>query len=232
MRVLTIDIGGTNVKFLATGHAERRAFPSGKKLTPKQMVSRVKAMTRDWKYEVVSIGYPGLVKDGHPAIEPRNLGPGWVKFDYAAAFGCPVKILNDAAMQALGSYEGGLMLFLGFGTGLGSALVSGDTVVPMEIGHLSYGNGTYENHVGVRGLRDLGAKKWRRHVAFGVERLIDTIHPDDVVLGGGNAKKMKKLPPGCREGHNSKAFLGGFRMWKDEGAPKKKTRSKTAPSRL
>jgi polyphosphate glucokinase len=213
VRVLVIDIGGTNVKFLATGHDERRRFASGKKLTPKQMVLNVKALTRDWKYEVVAIGYPGLVVDGQPATEPRNLGPGWVKFDFAAAFGRPVKILNDAAMQALGSYQGGLMLFVGLGTGLGSALVSGDTIVPLELGHLSYGKGTYEDHVGVRGLKLHGAKKWRRDVAHGVGRLIETIHPDDVVLGGGNAKKLKKLPPGWRAGDNSKAFLGGFRMW-------------------
>jgi polyphosphate glucokinase len=229
MRVLVIDIGGTKVKFLATGHSERRAFASGKKMTPKQMVSKVKALTGDWKYEVVSIGYPALVADGHPTTEPRNLGRGWVKFDYAAAFGCPIKMLNDAAMQALGSYQGGLMLFIGLGTGLGSALVSGDTVVPLEIGHLAYRKRTYEDHVGVRGLRKHGAKRWRHDVAFGVARLMETMHPDDVVLGGGNAKKLKKLPPRCRVGDNSKAFLGGFRMWHDE--PPKKSRSKTTSTR-
>jgi polyphosphate glucokinase len=229
MRVLVIDIGGTNVKFLATGHSERRAFASGKKLTPKQMVSKVKELTSDWKYEVVSIGYPGLIANGYPTSEPRNLGRGWVKFDYAAAFGCPIKMLNDAAMQALGSYRGGLMLFLGLGTGLGSALICGDTVVPLEIGHLAYRKGTYEDHVGIRGLQKHGAKRWRRDVAFGVARLMDTIHPDDVVLGGGNAKKLKKLPPRCRVGDNSKAFLGGFRMWHDE--PPKKSRSKITTAR-
>jgi polyphosphate glucokinase len=227
MRVLVIDIGGSKVKCLATGHAERRAFASGKKLTPEQMVSNVRALTRDWQYEVVSIGYPGLVIEGKPATEPNNLGRGWVEFDYAAAFGCPVKILNDAAMQALGSYQGGLMLFVGLGTGLGSALVSGDTVVPLEIGHLAYRKGTYEDHVGVRGLEKHGAKRWRRDVAVGVTRLMETMHPDDVVIGGGNAKKLKKLPPHCRAGDNSKAFLGGFRMW-DE--PPKESRSKSTPA--
>jgi polyphosphate glucokinase len=230
MRVLAIDIGGSKVKCLATGHSERRAFASGKKLTPKQMVSNVKALTRDWQYDVVSIGYPGLVTDGRPTTEPNNLGRGWVNFDYAAAFGCPVKILNDAAMQALGSYQGGLMLFVGLGTGLGSALISGDTVVPLEIGHLSYRKGTYEDHVGVRGLHKHGAKRWRRDVAFGVTRLMETMHPDDVVLGGGNSKKLKKLPPHCRTGDNSKAFLGGFRMW-DEERPKKFQFKTTAAGR-
>jgi polyphosphate glucokinase len=229
MRVLVIDIGGTNVKFLATGHSERRAFPSGKKLTPKQMVSKVKALTQDWKYDVVSIGYPGLVSHGHPANEPNNLGPGWVKFDYAAAFGCPVKILNDAAMQALGSYRGGLMLFMGLGTGLGSALVCGDTIVPLEIGHLAYRKGTYEDHLGVRGLKNHGKKQWRRDVAIGVTRLMETIHPEDVVLGGGNAKKLKKLPPHCRAGDNSMAFLGGFRMWHEQ--PKKSSPKSAAARR-
>jgi polyphosphate glucokinase len=229
MRVLVIDIGGTKVKCLATGHSARRTFASGKKLTPKQMVANVKELTREWRYDVVSIGYPGLVTDGHPATEPHNLGRGWVKFDYAAAFGCPVKILNDAAMQAIGSYQGGLMLFMGLGTGLGSALVSGDTVVPLEIGHLAYRKGTYEDHVGVRGLNKHGAKQWRRDVANGVKRLVETIHPDDIVIGGGNAKKLKKLPAHCRAGDNSKAFIGGYRMW--EQHPKKSRHKSTTARR-
>jgi polyphosphate glucokinase len=225
MKVLVIDIGGTKVKCLATGHSERRAFASGKKMTPKQMVANVKALTRDWKYDVVSIGYPGLVTDGHPATEPHNLGRGWVKFDYAAAFDCPVKMLNDAAMQALGSYQGGLMLFMGLGTGLGSALVSGDTIVPLEIGHLSYRKGTYEDQLGMRGLHKHGAKQWRRDVAYGVKRLMEAMHPDDIVIGGGNAKKLKKLPPHCRAGDNSKAFVGGYRMWEEH--PKKSRHKST-----
>jgi polyphosphate glucokinase len=217
MRVLAIDVGGTNVKVLATGQTEPRRFPSGPKMTAKKMVSGVKEITRDWKYDVVAIGYPGPVLGGRPAVEPHNLGRGWVGFNFRAAFGRPVKIINDAAMQALGGYRSGTLLFLGLGTGLGSALVVAGNVVPMELGHLSYKNGTYEDYVGVRGLKRLGRKKWARHVEFGVARLIDALHPDDVVLGGGNAKKLKKLPAGCRKGENANAFLGGFRLWDEPG---------------
>jgi polyphosphate glucokinase len=217
MRVLAVDVGGTNVKVLATGETEPRRFPSGPKMTAKKMVSGVKEITRDWKYDVVAIGYPGPVLGGRPAVEPHNLGRGWVGFNFRAAFGRPVKIINDAAMQALGGYKSGTLLFLGLGTGLGSALVVAGNVVPMELGHLSYKNGTYEDYVGVRGLKRMGRKKWARHVEFGVARLIDALHPDDVVLGGGNAKKLKKLPAGCRKGENTNAFLGGFRLWDQTG---------------
>lgn len=213
MNVLVIDVGGTNVKILATGQKEPRRFPSGPKMTPKQMVSGVKQITVDWKYDVVSIGYPGLVLKGKPAAEPHNLGRAWVGFNFKSAFRRPVKIINDAAMQALGSYKGGLMLFLGFGTGLGSALVDRGIVVPMELGHLSYKKGTYEDYLGIRGIEQLGKKKWKSYVEYGVARLVDAFHPDDVVLGGGNAKKLKHLPAGCRRGDNANAFLGGFRLW-------------------
>ncbi len=213
MNVLVVDVGGTSVKALATGQDEPRKFSSGRKMKPEQMVSGVKQIARGWKYDVVSIGYPGLVLRGAPALEPHNLGRGWVGFNFEAAFGCPVKIINDAAMQALGSYKGGLLLFLGLGTGLGSALVQEGVVVPMELAHLSYKEGTYEDHVGLRGLEQLGKKEWQRHVAFGVERLIAALHPDDVVLGGGNAKKLKEMPTGCRAGDNANAFVGGFRLW-------------------
>lgn len=215
MNVLAVDVGGTNVKVLATGQKEPRKFPSGAKMTPEQMVSGVKEITSDWNYDVVSIGYPGLVLKGKPAAEPHNLGHAWVGFNFKSAFGCPVKIINDAAMQALGSYKSGLMIFLGLGTGLGSAIVDQGIVVPMELGHLSFKNGTYEDYVGLRGLKRLGKKKWQRYVAFGVARLVDALHPDDVVLGGGNTKKLKHLPPGCRRGDNANAFLGGFRLWED-----------------
>lgn len=213
MKVLAVDVGGTHVKVLVTGQTEPRRFLSGPKMTPRQMVAGVKEITKDWKYDVVSIGYPGLVLRSRVASEPHNLGRGWVGFNFKAALGRPVKLINDAAMQALGSYKAGTLLFLGFGTGLGSALVVEGNVVPMELGHLSYRNGTYEDYVGARGLMRLGKKKWRHHVAFGVARLTVALHPDDVVLGGGNAKKLKKLPPGCRRGNNAKAFLGGFRLW-------------------
>jgi polyphosphate glucokinase len=217
--VLVIDVGGTSVKVLATGQDEPRRFPSGRQMNPEQMVSGVKRIARDWKYDVVSIGYPGLVLRGSPAKEPHNLAGAWVGFDFKSAFGRPVKIINDAAMQALGSYKGsGLMLFMGLGTGLGSALVQEGHVVPMELAHLSYKSGTYEDYVGLRGLRRLGKEKWQRHIAYCVARLIDAIHPDDVVLGGGNAKRLKEMPPGCRIGDNAHAFLGGFRLW-DSAAP-------------
>jgi len=187
-------------------------------MKPKQMVSGVKEITKDWKYDAISIGYPGLVHQGKPVKEPHNLAPAWVGFEFKSAFGRPVKILNDAAMQALGSYKGGLLLFLGLGTGLGSALVQDGLVVPMELAHLSYKDGTYEDYVGLRGLDRLGKKEWRRHVEYGVARLIDALHPDDVVLGGGNAKKLKELPPGCRAGDNANAFVGGFRLWNKSDA--------------
>jgi polyphosphate glucokinase len=213
MNVLVVDIGGTNVKILASGQSEPRKFPSGAKMTPQEMVSGVKELAADWTYDVVSIGYPGRILRERVISEPHNLAPGWIGFDFEAAFGCPVKLLNDAALQALGSYNGGTLLFLGLGTGLGSALVAEGTVVPMELGHLSYRRRTYEDHVGRRGLKRLGKRKWAQHVGYAVARLIEAFHPDEVVLGGGNAKKLRKLPPGCRLGNNANAFLGGFRLW-------------------
>ncbi len=218
MNVLVVDVGGTYVKMLATGARERVLFESGRRMTPSQMVSRVKALSRDWKYDVVSIGYPGVVKDGRPVLEPRNLAPGWVGFDYGAAFARPVRILNDAAMQALGSYRGGVMLFLGFGTGLGSAMIANGTVLPMELGRLAYGKGRYDDYVGARGLKKYGRAVWRKHVVFGVARFLDALLPDDVVLGGGNARELGTLPPMCRRGDNANAFIGGFRMWEDIGS--------------
>jgi len=193
-----------------------------------QMVSKVKKLARDWDYDVVSIGYPGSVLRGQPATDPRNLGLGWVGFDFAAAFRCPVKIMNDAAMQAIGSYEGGRMLFLGLGTGLGATLVVDDVVLPMEWGHLSYRKGTVEDYVGARGLKRLGKKKWRRHVTRGVVFMNKVFHVDDVVLGGGNAKKLKGLPQGCRVGTNANAFLGGFRMWEDSSNRSRASRTEAA----
>jgi len=230
MNVLVIDIGGTNVKILATGAASPRRLSSGQEMTPEKMIAGVKKLAGKWKYDVVSIGYPGLVIRGQVISEPRNLGPGWVGFNFESAFGRPVKVMNDAAMQALGSYKGGEMLFMGLGTGLGSAVVVGDVVVPMEVGHLAYKNGTYEDYVGVIGLKRFGKKKWRRNVKFGVARLMEVLHPDDVVLGGGNAKKLKELLPGCRKGDNTNAFLGGFRMWLEEEEDKNSTSPKTRSS--
>jgi predicted NBD/HSP70 family sugar kinase len=216
MNVLVIDIGGTNVKMLATGQEEGRQFPSGPKLTSKLMVAGVKKLAKNWKYDVVSIGYPGEVRFNRPSGEPRNLAKGWVGFNFEAAFKCPVKVINDAAMQALGSYRGGTMLFLGFGTGLGSALVSHGVLIPFELGKLSYKKGTYEDYLGQRGLQRLGKKKWSQEVAYCVSRLLPAFHLDDVVLGGGNVKNLEKLPGGCRAGDNFFAFLGGFRLWEDD----------------
>jgi len=226
MNVLVIDVGGTHVKILATGQKERREFESGPTTTPSGMVAEVKRLARGWRFDVVSIGYPGLVLGGRIAAEPHNLAPGWIGFDFERAFGLPVKVANDAAMQALGSYVKGTMLFLGLGTGLGSALVVDGHVVPMELAHLSYGDATIEDYVGLRGLERLGKKKWRKHVAFLVERFTAALHPDEVVIGGGNAKKLKELPSGCRAGDNANAFIGGFRMW--EGATTKRLTRRAA----
>lgn len=213
MNILAVDVGGTNVKILLNGESEQRRFHSGTTLTPELMVQGVKEIAQGWQYDVVSIGYPGIVHRGQIASEPHNLAPGWIGFDFEAAFGCPVKLMNDAAMQALGSYQGGLMLFLGLGTGLGSALIADGVVVPMELGHLTYRDGEFEDYVGAQGLARLGQQEWQRHIEFIVHRLFDAIHPDDVVLGGGNAKKLSAMPPHCRLGNNAHAFLGGFRMW-------------------
>src|SRR5215472_3919573 len=222
MNILVADVGGTSVKILATGHKEPRHFPSGPSLTAEQMVVRVKELASDWRYDAVSVGYPGFVMGGRPIAEPHNLAPGWVGFDFQTAYGCPVKVINDAAMQALGSYQGGKLLFLGLGTGLGSTLIIEGIVEPMELGHLPYRKGTYEDYVGIRGLERVGKKKWRRYVADVVARLIAALQPDDVVLGGGNVKKLKELPPGCRAGDNANAFLGGFRLWEETPKPKSK----------
>src|SRR5690242_11600732 len=213
-KILVIDVGGTHVKVLATGQREERKFPSGPAMTAKQMVMGVKSTTRDWTYDVVSIGYPGPVIHGKPLHDPANLGKGWVGFNFAKAFGRPVKVINDAAMQALGSYRGGRMLFLGLGTGLGTAMIVDGILEPMELGHLPYKKGkSYEDYVGIHGLERLGKKKWRRHVEDVVERLRAALEPDYMVIGGGNVHKLKKLPPHAFAGENENAFRGGFRLW-------------------
>src|SRR5579859_3084274 len=219
-KVLVIDVGGTNVKLLATGQKEPRKYPSGPTMTPRKMVSLVKKAVADWKYDCISLGYPGPIINGHPLREPHNLGSGWVGFNFQRAFGCPVKVLNDAAMQAVGSYQGGRMLFLGLGTGLGSAMIVDGIVEPMELAHLPYKNGkTYEDYLGLRGLERMGKKKWRHYVARVVEELQTALNTDYVVLGGGNVKKIKTLPPKTRLGANGNAFIGGYRLWSEKQSP-------------
>jgi polyphosphate glucokinase len=215
MNILVIDVGGTHIKVRATGRRTVVKIPSGPKMTPKTMVRLVRESTDGWAFSCVSIGYPGAVTRGKPVIEPKNLGRGWVGFNFSRAFGCPVKVVNDAAMQALGSYRGGRMLFLGLGTGLGSALIVDGVLEPMELAHLPYRKGrTYEQYLGNAGLRRCGLKKWRNHV-FEVTRLFKAaLEADYVVLGGGNAKRLQKLPAGVRLGSNTRAFAGGLRLWK------------------
>ena len=213
MKVLAIDIGGSHVKILASGRKQKREFVSGPKMTARQMVIGVRKLAQGWSYDVVSVGFPGPVLHNRPVAEPRNLGPGWMGFDFASAFGLRTKVVNDAAMQALGSYKGGRMLFLGLGTGLGSAMIVNGFLEPMELGHLPYKKGTYEDYVGARGLNRFGKKRWRKLVDDVVERLVAATEPEDVVIGGGNLVHLKKLPRGCRAGDNANAFLGGFRMW-------------------
>lgn len=213
IKILAVDVGGSHVKLLVNGEDAHRRFTSGPRLTARQMVAGVRKLAGAWRYDVVSIGYPGPVLEGRPVADPHNLGPGWVGFDYAAAFGRPVVLINDAAMQALGSYQGGKLLFLGLGTGLGSAMVVEGVVVPMELGHLPYRRGTFEDQVGRRGLKKHGKKKWRKRVAEVVALLVAALQPDEVVLGGGNVRKLKALPPRCRAGDNANAFAGGFRLW-------------------
>jgi len=213
-RVLTIDVGGSHVKMRVFGRREMRQFESGPDLNPRHMVAQVHELTGDWTYDAVSIGYPGIVLHGKVTAEPHNLGSGWVGFDFHKAFGRPTHIMNDAAMQAVGSYEGGRMLFLGLGTGLGSAMVIDGVVAPMELAHLRYKKGcTYEEWVGARSLKRLGLKKWSGVVNEVVAQLCTALEADYVVIGGGNARKLKRLPKNARLGSNDFAFLGGFRLW-------------------
>ncbi len=221
MKILVIDIGGTFLKLYATGHTEPVKVPSGPTLTPKKMVKLVREATADWHYSAVSIGYPGPVVHGKPLHEPANLGKGWVGFDFQKAFGCPVKLINDAAMQALGSYRGGRMLFLGLGTGLGSALIVDGVLEPMELAHLPYKNGrTFEDHVGAAALKRLGEKRWIKSVFDVVAQLQTALQAEYVVLGGGNSKRLISLPRGVYLGDNSNACEGGFRLWHPQPEPR------------
>jgi polyphosphate glucokinase len=235
MRVLAIDVGGTHVKILASGQKTPQKFVSGPTMTPKQMVAGVQKLAAGWNYDVVSIGFPGVVLGSRILHEPRNLGPGWVQFDFVKTFHRPVKVINDAAMQAVGSYRGGRMLFLGLGTGLGSAMIIDGILEPMEVGHLPYRKATFEDYIGTRALNRRGKNKWRKHVADVVTRLVAALEPDDIVLGGGNVKYLETLPKGCRRGDNANAFLGGFRLWTkmsgNEGVSSGRLRVRTIPAR-
>jgi predicted NBD/HSP70 family sugar kinase len=216
MRVLVIDVGGTNVKVLATGGDDPIKIPSGLDMTPRRMVSEVREASREWDYDVISIGFPAPVVHGKIMLEPKNLGQGWLGWDPAKSFGKPAKIINDAAMQAAGSYEGGTMLFLGLGTGLGSAIVIHKVIASLELAHLPYKKGkTFEDYVGLRGLEEHGRLKWTKIVHDVVARLKAALVADYVVLGGGNAKKLKLLPPNAKLGDNQNAFIGGFKLWTD-----------------
>ena len=211
--VLAVDVGGSHVKALTSNESERRRFESGPSLTAEQMVAGVLEAVDGWAWDVVSVGIPAPVRGGKVVAEPVNLGEGWVAFDYERAFGKPTKLVNDAVMQAVGSYKGGRMLFLGFGTGLGSTLIADGVIEPLELGHLPFRKKTFEDYVGERGLEKLGKKKWRKAVFETVERLTAAMQPDEVVLGGGGIDELDELPPGCRRGANENAFVGGFRLW-------------------
>jgi polyphosphate glucokinase len=217
VKILVIDVGGSHVKLLATGRRTPIKVPSGPKLTPRQMVDEVLEATADWSYDAVTIGYPGPIIKGKPGKEPVNLGRGWTRFDYKRAFGCPVRMINDAAMQALGSYSGRTMLFLGLGTGLGTTLVVHGTIVPLELAHLPFRDGkSYEETIGEAGLKKSSKRKWRRNVNEIVGLLSAATNADYTVLGGGNVRFMDELPPKTRRGSNSNAFRGGFRLWNDD----------------
>jgi polyphosphate glucokinase len=212
--ILTIDVGGSRVKVMTSRARKKREFSSGSQLSAEAMVKKVKDLTKDWSYDVISLGYPGLVLRNRPIAEPYNLGHGWAGFDFASAFGRPTRVVNDALMQALGNYKRGRMLFLGLGTGLGSAMIFDGVLQPMELGHLPYRKGkTFEDYVGAAGLKRLGKKKWQRKVTDVVARLAAALQPEYIVLGGGNAEKVERLPRRMRLGNNNGAFVGGFRLW-------------------
>ncbi len=231
--VLVVDVGGTNIKILTSGGKETVKIPSGPKLTARAMVRAVKRATKDWSYDRVSIGFPGPVVDGVSASDPVNLGRGWKGFDFRKAFGRPLKVVNDAAMQALGCYRGGSMLFLGLGTGLGSALVVDGALKPLELSHLPYKDGgSYEDFLGKRGLAKLGKKHWRRQVEKVADLLKFGLQVDEIVIGGGNMKKLKRLPPGARAVPNGNALAGGLRLWEaEEDLKRLSARARTAGRR-
>jgi polyphosphate glucokinase len=211
--VLAVDVGGSHVKALTSNRKERRRFVSGPSLTAAEMVEGTLKVVDGWRWSAVTVGIPAPVRGGKVVSEPVNLGDGWVGFDYEAAFGKPTQVVNDAVMQAVGSYQGGRMLFLGLGTGLGSAMISDGVIEPLELGHLPYRKKTFEDYVGERSLKKRGKKKWTKDVFDAVARLSAAMEPDEIVLGGGGVDELEELPEGCRRGENENAFLGGFRLW-------------------
>jgi polyphosphate glucokinase len=211
--VLAVDVGGSHVKVLRSGETEPRRFDSGPKLTAQEMVDRVMQAVAGWDYDAVTVGIPAPIHGGRLAVDPVNLGKGWVRFDFEGAFGKPTKIVNDAAMQAVGSYGGGRMLFLGLGTGLGSAVIDGGIVEPMELGHLPFRKKTFEDYVGTAALKRKGKRRWRKAVLDTLDHFYRAMEPDYVVLGGGNVDELEELPPYARRGDNMNAFTGGFRLW-------------------
>ncbi len=223
MKVLTIDVGGSHVKVLRSGLTldDERKAPSGPEMTPEMMLDAVRDLTNDWEWDAITIGFPAVVRHGEIVSEPVNLGSGWIGFDFESAFGCRVKVINDAAMQAIGSWKGGHMLFLGLGTGLGSAMIINGAVQPMELAHLPYRkHRTYEDVVGQDGLDRMGKRRWRMHVWRIVDLFRKALQPDEVVLGGGNIAHLDDPPEGVRLGDNDFAFLGGFRLWQDKAFQK------------
>lgn len=220
MRVLVIDVGGTHVKVAGSWRRTPLKIDSGMSMTASRMVREVKALTHDWRYDVVSIGYPAPVRNNKPLTEPVNIGGGWRRMNFEKVFGKPVRVVNDAAMQALGSYDGGRMLFLGLGTGLGNAIVDGGRLEPLELGHLPYRKGkSYEEYIGVAGLKEHGRRKWAMHVAIITRLLRNALLCDYVVLGGGNVTKLQVMPPYCRRGSNANAIEGGVRLWASDTTP-------------
>jgi len=211
--VLAVDVGGSHVKALTSKESERRRFKSGPELTAEQMVAGVLKAVDGWSWDVASVGIPTPVRGGKVVAEPVNLGEGWVGFDFEGALGKPTKVINDATMQAVGSYEGGRMLFLGLGTGLGSTMITDGVIEPLELGHLPFRKKTFEDYVSEHALEKYGKKKWTEAVFETVQQLAAAMEPDYVVLGGGGAEGLDELPPGCRLGDNQNAFLGGFRLW-------------------
>ena len=222
MDILVIDVGGTSVKFWHTSHEEHRKCASGKAMTPEKMIEEVKEVIPDWQWEAIALGLPCRVSNGRPVEDPQNLGPGWVAFNFASAFGCPVRIMNDASLQALGSYDGGRMLFLCMGTAVGSAYIAEDVVLALDLGRMLYGKEHLSDLLGETGFEELGSKKWQAIVHDVVPAMKNALMADYVVLGGGSVKRLDELPEGARRGHNRTVVEGGRKLWEELPDPTEK----------